>query len=452
MVATTAAHVTDKPGTGRCERPVPMTFTLELEGCDLMASLCKKGRMWYVRLRDETGRERSIKAGPDKSVANQMKRDLESKIQRIKAGVLDPRESDAMDAERVPINQHAADFIKNLEDRGCVPEHFKLASRRLGWLLEQTKISRLSQLRVSLVESALKILRDEGRGDQTVAHYATVWKSFSKWAWKDRRTRTDLLADLDPPKVVTTSKRSALTADQASRLIEATRRGPRRRGMNGEDRAWLYTLAAITGLRRGELQALTPESFDLEGNPPVVRLPGFDTKNSCEAIQPLPSHVVQDLRSWLAEKPAGHSLWPRVSNTASMIRADLKVAGIAPEPYDFHSLRHTYVSAIVQCGGSVKDSMELARHHDADLTFNRYAHARLEDLSQVVNRLPSLWEDSSHTLPTNGVSTGLNGTTSESTEPSPDETGVDRSGHNHRLHAPRSEFRPFGSWGTDPAA
>ena len=60
-----------------------------------------------------------------------------------------------------------------------------------------------------------------------------------------------MLADLDPPKVVTTSKRSALPIEVTSRLIETTRRGPRRRGMNGEDRSWLYALAAITGLRQG---------------------------------------------------------------------------------------------------------------------------------------------------------------------------------------------------------
>jgi hypothetical protein len=36
--------------------------------------------------------------------------------------------------------------------------------------------------------------------------------------------------------------------------------------------------------------------------------------------------------------------------------------------------------------------MELARHHDADLTFGRYAHTRLEDLSKVVDKLPDLWE------------------------------------------------------------
>jgi integrase len=86
-----------------------------------------------------------------------------------------------------------------------------------------------------------------------------------------------------------------------------------------------------------------------------------------------------------------------------MIRADLKAAGIAPEPYCFHSLRHTYITAIDRCGGSVKDSMELARHHDPELTFNRYAHTRLVDLSKVVDRMPDLL---SHTLPTFGVSTG----------------------------------------------
>ena len=36
--------------------------------------------------------------------------------------------------------------------------------------------------------------------------------------------------------------------------------------------------------------------------------------------------------------------------------------------------------------------MELARHSDADLTFGRYAHTRLEDLSKVVDKLPDLWE------------------------------------------------------------
>src|SRR5271166_3332219 len=109
-----------------------------------MASLRKRGKIWYVRVRDESGRQREVKAGPDKSIANQMKRDLESKTQRIKAGVLDPREADAMEAKRIPITKHVADYIQNLEARGACPDHLENVRKRLDWLLAETAITRLS--------------------------------------------------------------------------------------------------------------------------------------------------------------------------------------------------------------------------------------------------------------------------------------------------------------------
>ena len=201
--------------------------------------------------------------------------------------------------------------------------------------------------------------------------------------------------------------------------------------MTGEDRAWLYTLAMLTGLRRGELQSLSPESFNLEGSPAVVSLPGLDT-NSDDAVQPLPPTSFHPYDPGWPASPWGVLAATRAEHRSD-VRTDLKAAGIAPEAFDFHCLRHSYVSAIVQCGGSVKDSMELARHHDADLTFGRYAHTRLADLSQVVDRLPSLWEDSSHTLPTSGVSTGLNGTTLETMKPCPEQSQVDTSGYDDQF-------------------
>jgi integrase len=264
--------------------------------------------------------------------------------------------------------------------------------KRLTWFLEETKITRLSQLRPSLVDTALKTLRDAGKSDRTVSHYCAALKSFSRWAKKDRRTREDLLADLERPKIVTENKRAALSPEQAARLVTTTRAGKFRRGMTGEDRSWLYALAIYTGLRRSELQSLTPGSFDLDATPPNVALPGRDTKNSDDAVQPLPSHVIPALRSWLATKPRQKPLFPEDRNSALMIRANLKAAGIPSDAYDFHGLRHCYVSQIVQSGASVKDAMELARHSDADLTFNRYAHARLEELSKIVDKLPDLWE------------------------------------------------------------
>jgi hypothetical protein len=59
-------------------------------------------------------------------------------------------------------------------------------------------------------------------------------------------------------------------------------------------------------------------------------------------------------------------------------------AGVA----DLHSLRHSFVSAIVSGGANVKTAQELARHSTPKLTFDVYAHARLHDVVGAVERLP----------------------------------------------------------------
>jgi integrase len=330
-----------------------------------------------------------------------------------------------MDAEQIPITQHVQDYLAYLENRGFVPLHISAVRQRLAWILEQTKITRLSQLRPSLVTSALATLRESGRADRTVSHFCTSLKAFSRWAWKDRRTRTVLLEDLERPRVISERRRDPLSPEQISKLISTTRAGQQRRGLSGEDRAWLYTLASVTGLRRSELQSLTRVSFNLDSLPPVVTLPGRDTKNGCAATQPVPSGIVPELKTWLESKPEGTPLFKRDRNSTLMIRADLKAAGIEPSQYDFHGLRHAFVTQVVQGGASVRDAMTLARHHSPDLTLNRYSHSRLEDLSALVDKLPIL----SHALPTCGVSAGPNGTTWNHQEPGPEEPQIDSSRH-----------------------
>jgi integrase len=245
-----------------------------------MASLRKRGRVWYVRYRDAQGNQTEVKAGPDKSVAKTIANDLESKIQRIKLGTLDPREAASNDAERIGIATHVEDYVRNLGARGCVHGHVDGIRKRLEWFLGESKITRLSQLRPSLADDALKTLRDAHRSDRTVAHYAAALKSFARWLWKDKRTREDLLADLERPTIHSKNARIALTPAEAAKLIAATRSSKSRRGMPGEDRSWLYALALVTGLRRGELQALQPEDFALDGSPPTVALDGQFTKNA----------------------------------------------------------------------------------------------------------------------------------------------------------------------------
>ncbi len=55
---------------------------------------------------------------------------------------------------------------------------------------------------------------------------------------------------------------------------------------------------------------------------------------------------------------------------------------------DFHALRHTFISRLVESGASVKVAQELARHSTPTLTIGRYAHAKLHDLSTALDNLP----------------------------------------------------------------
>ncbi|KAA3639082.1 MAG: hypothetical protein DWP92_05190 [Armatimonadetes bacterium] len=55
---------------------------------------------------------------------------------------------------------------------------------------------------------------------------------------------------------------------------------------------------------------------------------------------------------------------------------------------DFHSLRVTYISALVGSGASVKEAQLLARHSDPGLTIQIYTRTSLLDLGRVLNSMP----------------------------------------------------------------
>lgn len=102
------------------------------------------------------------------------------------------------------------------------------------------------------------------------------------------------------------------------------------------------------------------------------------------------------IRPWLADHPANRRIFdvPHLHHrTAHMVRHDLALAGL---PYrddngkvaDFHSLRVSFVSAVVRAGASIKEAQTLARHCDPSLTFKIYAKTSLHDLGRALAATP----------------------------------------------------------------
>jgi integrase len=381
----------------------------------------KRGKNYYFRWRDQSGKQRETPLGPDLSVAKRTAKKLAGQLVNIKAGTADPREQSWADAERKPLTEHVRDWHAYLLAKGTCQAHANQARDRVFRLIESARIFRISGLNLDSIQTALADLRNiKGRGgnltlsDRSRYHHARMIKAFSRWLWKVVRAKEDLLVHLKPPEVVTVRTRRALEAHEAATLIETTRTQPRRASLSGSDRSTLFAVALGTGYRAKELRSLTPESFSLDADPPLIHCTSCYTKNRKAANQPIRPELASMLRLWLAGKPPGKPVFPFEPNDiARALRKDLCAAGVDSwTEYDFHSLRHSFISMLTASGASVKVCQELARHSDPKLTLGVHSHLRVHDLAQGLEGL-------SHILPTTGVSKGLTGTDGTMTISSP---------------------------------
>lgn len=67
----------------------------------------------------------------------------------------------------------------------------------------------------------------------------------------------------------------------------------------------------------------------------------------------------------------------------------LKVVDSAGRVVDFHSLRASFITALVRGGASVKPAQQVARHSDAALTLNLYARPGIADVASALDALPA---------------------------------------------------------------
>jgi integrase len=362
-----------------------------------MASYRKRGKVWYFSFIDQDGRPTERKGCPDKTVTAELARAAESEAAKIKAGVIDPKELAYLAQGARPLAEHVDEFESFLRTAGS-RKHAMVKANRARRVIALAGAEKIRDLTLSRISEALAVLRQRDElNQQTINHHVTAVKMLSRWLWKDNRTREHVLAHLatSNPEADRRRVRRALTPTEAARLVETTETGPIVLGMTGPDRAMLYSLAIGTGLRSDELRTLTPERFDFDSDPPAVTVRAGYAKNRREAVQPISHALADHLRPWVALSPLGRPVFKGMTRrTAAMLAIDLKAVGIAPETdsgvVDFHALRGTYITHLVNSGASVKTCQTLARHSTPVLTIGVYAKTSLHDLTGAVEALPDL--------------------------------------------------------------
>ncbi len=428
-----------------------------------MASIFKRSGSdrYLISYTAEDGRRRRIhtKTG-DKTVAEALAREMERKALLRREGVLCPADERRAGAERNPLSLHLDEYRNYLAAKGDTTTHANKTKARAKKVFDACGADLLSALSVARVQGVLADLRKGGTGLETLNGYRRAVRGFSRWLHREGRTSEDALLGLSGfnAKLDRRWKRRVLNDVELGKLLTETERGTEVLGMFGRDRSVMYRLALMTGLRLSEIRSLRPESFDLDGKPPVVRVQAGYTKNRKEVAQPFPASFVAVLRPWLVEKmqerlrigPARwRGLFP-VTRGAEMLQHDLAKAEIpfrtADGVFDFHSLRGVFGTRLSRTGVNPAVLKDLIRHSDIRTTMTHYVRLSLLDHQAALEAMPSL--ESAETTSKAERATGTDGNTQSSgirrgeTLPLRETAEIASQNRHHYRHHSGDVFRP----------
>ena len=356
----------------------------------------KKNKPYYIQYVDHEGKRVTAKGFTDKGLTEQLAAKLESEVMLRKRGMIDPAQERLLAIKQAPIAEHLDAFDRSMAN--TTPKHRKLTMTRVRRAVEGCDFKNLSDLDGEEVVGWLNEAREEDDlGARTYNHYLQAADAFGKWLVATKRLPSNPLAGMDRMNAETDvrHKRRALGNEEIRRLIAAARgSGVNVQGYDGEMRARIYQIGYLTGLRRGELASLTPNSFKLDVPQPTLTVEAKSSKHRRKDTLPVHPELLEILRDWMAGLGPDEPLFPNLAwrKTYTMVQKDLERAGIPYETHeglaDFHAAgRHSHITGLVRSGASIMEAKELARHADIRQTA-KYTHIGMEDRADALAALP----------------------------------------------------------------
>ena len=177
-----------------------------------------------------------------------------------------------------------------------------------------------------------------------------------RWGWLKRPVYIELAPEHN-------QRHRYLTLGEVERLIDACDHLPTRDAV---------ILAVYTGMRRGEIFALT--ELNVRGD--CLWLPDQDSKNREPRLIPILAPMI-DAVARLPLPCTPRYMWGRFKRACAR-------AGLAD--FRFHDLRHTTASLLINAGYSLKMVGEVLGHRSVTAA-NRYAHLSVETKRAALERV-----------------------------------------------------------------
>ncbi len=234
----------------------------------------------------------------------------------------------------------------------------------------------------------------------TIRNILNTLSGMFQYARKLGWIRADQIPDIERPSVKANGKdfRYLRTKDEINRFLKAARD-------EGDDAYTMYAMALLTGMRQGELAALTWDKVHLETTTIAVDQSFRKcTKTGNVRYVLIVNELLPILRAWRLRSP-GPLLFPTVNGTmhqscdrifVERYHRALDAAGFQRPTSGrrkhyicFHDLRHTFASHWMMSRGCIFKLQRLLGHQSTDQT-QRYAHLSPEAFDTDLGRFGGL--------------------------------------------------------------
>jgi integrase len=375
---------------------------------------------WFISWFEPTarGNKRKTKSSGTtcKRTSQRIANEIEAKAALKRSGIIDVVADEIAQQSGRSIEEHISDFTAKLKAAGRSTGHIDDTKRKIRSIAEFAGFQTVGDIDGDGVNRFANHIKDKGRSARTIGSYLVAIKSLCKWLTENRKLARDPLAGLKKPNPESDRRlqRRCLSPEEWRHVQSVTQFGPTRHHMTANERALLYELAIVTGLRSGELRTLKRASLDLS-NEPVVICDAGDTKNKKIARQHIPGGLAERLRTHVSAKSLNAVVFnlPHETKLSRMFRCDLSEARKRwlseavsdPDEYarrdrsdflkpkdskgkslDFHALRHTCGAWLMMAGVDIKTVQAVMRHSVITLTLDTYGHLMPDaELQAVAN-------------------------------------------------------------------
>jgi len=319
-----------------------------------------------------------------KEVAEEKARKLVREKERELAGLTAPKQQ--TETAQTPVPDLLAEWLESGLSPEVSPKHRRYSEIRPTKLFNECGWRFLRDITPESFEAWRNRKRRSGAAPKTLNEYLAHVRSFLNWLEGRQRIEANPLRIVKQLRVVREDSRRAFTLAELKALVASV----------PDYRACLYTVAAFTGLRRGELGNLEWSRVVLDEGTPRIELRAATTKNRKGGTLPLHADAVAALEKLHTLAPEGERrVFFKAVPRMPRFRKDLKLAKIAEtdargRSLEFHSFRRTWSTFLNAAGAPPRVAMELMRHSDMRLTMQDYTDQTILPLAAALEKVPSL--------------------------------------------------------------